>query len=336
MRLGVIADPHLALSGTPPERWHNELDLDGSIARFRAAIDRCRTEDVDGLAILGDLSNLGDEAHLVLGAKLAAEIGTPVWIVPGNHDVLMANDAMAQAIALSGQSSVKLLSSNMDFMDEKVDLVGLPLRRVDEALEHESPPPRPATGRGERLLIVVSHFPVLDLRDRLDAGGLAYAGNLRNRSELSSYLVDRPGPVVFVHGHLHVRAAIAEGKLLHLSCAALVEAPNEVTFLDVEIGVREIVVRRSSVAIDAAAPAVLPTLSPARQTWKWSGRRWTVLAGGDPRSGAPREPRCTTSELRELGLDPGRPGRRRGRPARTGEPVGWPPPRHGTMSPCCR
>lgn len=86
LRLGAVADSHLAPAGTPPACWHNAHDLTGAHDRLAAALALLGSAGVDAVAVLGDLAHLGDDVSLDAGTRLLEAAGLPVFVVPGNHD----------------------------------------------------------------------------------------------------------------------------------------------------------------------------------------------------------------------------------------------------------
>ena len=108
LRLGVVADPHLAPGGIGPLSYHNEYRVEDAWPRFRLALARCAHEGVDAVALPGDLSHFGDGGSLAEGIRIAGESGLPVLAVVGNHDVLERAEALAEAIAGSGAANVRL------------------------------------------------------------------------------------------------------------------------------------------------------------------------------------------------------------------------------------
>jgi predicted phosphodiesterase len=87
-RFGVVSDLHIALPHTiwdNPTRFHL---VEVSIAAFEQAIAHFAQLDLDFLLIPGDLTQHGErENHTWLIQRLA-ELPYPVYVVPGNHDVI--------------------------------------------------------------------------------------------------------------------------------------------------------------------------------------------------------------------------------------------------------
>jgi hypothetical protein len=77
-----------------------------------------------------------------------------------------------------------------------------------------------------------------------------------------------------VNGHVHVRAARVEGPVLQVSCAALVEPPFEVTFLDIEPEGDQVEVRRESVPLVPSLTVRPSAFSPPEQGWDFEAGAW--------------------------------------------------------------
>src|SRR4051812_14811427 len=108
LKLGIIADAHLRPVGTsfPPVLGFPsvpyEYEKSDDITRYRRALKRCVEEGVDGVALLGDLSRVGDAISLETGLKLAARTGRTVWAVMGNHECYERVDSLARAVRWVG------------------------------------------------------------------------------------------------------------------------------------------------------------------------------------------------------------------------------------------
>jgi 3',5'-cyclic AMP phosphodiesterase CpdA len=87
-RFAVASDLHIALSHTiqdSPKRFHL---VEVSIPAFELILERLATLDLDFLLLPGDLTQDGEiDNHLWLSQRLA-QLPYPVYVVPGNHDVI--------------------------------------------------------------------------------------------------------------------------------------------------------------------------------------------------------------------------------------------------------
>jgi predicted phosphodiesterase len=250
VRLGVLTDVHLAPQSRSGARWQNLYDFAGLPARLEAALARFAAEEVDAICLLGDLSDDGDAASTAAVLEAVAACGPPVFVVGGNHDERLDPDTLEQALR-----SVP-----------NVTLAGRPL---------------PCEQR-----VVLSHYPLLDRRAALEAAGLLYAGGHPDGSAPAERLRADGVPAIVLCGHLHVRESHAEGPILQLACASLIEHPFEVALLEALPG--EVRVRR----IRLAGPgARLSAIRCSRRTPRASAS--TAAAGGPcPRLEACRPISC--------------------------------------------
>jgi hypothetical protein len=144
--------------------------------------------------------------------------------------------------------------------------------------------PLPVADWGAAPAILLTHFPILSRLTACRDAGLKYAGDLTNRAELAAALAARPAPTIVLHGHLHVRDAVAEGTVFQIGCAALVEPPYELAILDLDRADGRIEVRIVREAVADAGDARLPVLVPERGAWTFDGKSWTPGSSFAPRS----------------------------------------------------
>jgi hypothetical protein len=64
LRLGIVADPHLALERLEDARWHNPYRLADAHERLDVALAHPLLEGVDVVAVLGDLAHFGDRTSV--------------------------------------------------------------------------------------------------------------------------------------------------------------------------------------------------------------------------------------------------------------------------------
>ncbi len=87
-RFAIASDLHIALPHTVPDHTNRFHRTELSIPIFEQVLDYFSQLDLDFLLIPGDLTQDGElENHAWLSARLA-ELPYPVYVVPGNHDVL--------------------------------------------------------------------------------------------------------------------------------------------------------------------------------------------------------------------------------------------------------
>lgn len=82
VRLGIIADPHLAVQATGTWKVYHR-----TAALFRRSLAYLLDRDVDHLLCLGDLTKDGEPRNFDLFDDLVSDCPVPLDVIPGNHDV---------------------------------------------------------------------------------------------------------------------------------------------------------------------------------------------------------------------------------------------------------
>lgn len=262
VRFGVISDPHLAPVGTRPAAHHNPYALARAEELLQAAVAHCAAARVDAVFFLGDLSHRGDADSTARALEIVAGAGCPVWVVAGNHDLIGGVELLA---ALAGKSiTVAPWATSRQAWGLLTGVTILPnpagVGIWAEFNEREGTVPG-------GLALVLSHYPLVSLRERLLAAGLADAGDLVNVTDTTRALAYQRQPMLILHGHLHVRAAMTAGAVLQLGCAALIEPPHEVAIVELGGEPEAPVVRRRCASVAPFAVARLPVLTAADERW---------------------------------------------------------------------
>lgn len=121
---------HLGPGGTRVDAWHSEYGNSDLLVAFWYALERCVEEGVDGVVLLGDISNSGDDWSVEEGVKLAAETGLAVWVVSGNHDCFKRVEAVRDAVRRVGAKNVQLATPE-GAMDGDVRAAGVSITMDD-------------------------------------------------------------------------------------------------------------------------------------------------------------------------------------------------------------
>ncbi|MCX6019956.1 MAG: metallophosphoesterase [Chloroflexi bacterium] len=273
MKIGIITDSHLY--PTPGDgrafAYHNPYPMERARAQLESAIDICVRTGVAGIAMLGDLSHIGDAASLTIGVQMLAQSGLPVWISPGNHDCVPRAEAMADAVAVHGGGRVKFLSTQTMSAGD-LHIAGLPLR--DEGAQQPNGNVPDVSAWGDDLVVWAIHHPAVSLAERTRAAGLKFPGDLGNYETAVAPVHARTTPTLAIHGHAHVRDELAQGALLQFSFAALIEPPHEVGVLEIDRTANGWRVRRSHIAAAAHSAQHLPILSPDTTLWSFESGAW--------------------------------------------------------------
>lgn len=280
MRLGIVTDIHLY--PTPGDgrtfAWHNPYPIERATAQYQAALDRCVQENVDVIAILGDVAMMGDVASLQLGMAMAAQTGKPIWTVPGNHDCTESPDALA--CAAQPHTSITVLNAN-GFRPDPAR--GLRVAGLGLASDNKGNSARATEVVGQHAwlsdgVLFMVHHPMLSLAERCAAHGLKYSGNLDNAEMVTPAIANRFSATLVMHGHLHVRDEIAAGNVLQLAFAALIEPPHEIGIVDIDTqNLRSVTVRRRNIAVASSGAARLPVISGEETSWQLQDGIWTAV-----------------------------------------------------------
>jgi Calcineurin-like phosphoesterase superfamily domain len=268
VKLGLVTDLHVAPLPHAPARWHNDYDFDGACRRVESALSALAGEGVDAVAVLGDLTNAGDDDSLDTVIGILSASGLRTLVVPGNHDCEVAADALTRAVART-DGSVQTLGRAPQ------QIAGLAVAGVSLS--------RPPAGRGfgaaalpeldGQAALVLSHFPVLSRRERVKEAGYKYAGDLVGLEELTGHIASEPAPVIAVSGHLHVRDAVVRGSVLQILVPAMIEPPYECAVL--EVGGDPLAVTYRAIAVEPTPPELeVPLLMPADGRWALGASGW--------------------------------------------------------------
>ena len=265
MRIGVLSDLHCELEPTG-SRWINVFEPERLDERLDAALGWFAEERVDLILLLGDVVQFANYADLehALARVAAAEVASVV-AVGGNHDLRLGDDFAAVA----RRHGIKLLHEE-PLVQDGVGSTGVAVRRG-------AAPPQYLGKLGARdgdtsLLVVASHFPIVSEASRLASAGLPYPGDLVNRGELESQLLEDSRPKLVLSGHIHARCSIAAGSLLQLTVGALIEPPFDATIVEIDPeGVRRTARRLGAVA------ETDPVFAADEERWRWAGSRWGAV-----------------------------------------------------------
>jgi predicted phosphodiesterase len=287
LRLGIVRDPHLEVAGTSSPSVLGfpsvpaEYERDEYVMRYRHALQRCVREDVDGVVLLGDLSRSGDDETLRAGVRLAARTGRTVWAVPGNHDLGERVDALARAVRWMGAENVRLATPAGEAAERGLRIAGLSVTSQNWGYTARSDGGPDVSGWGDDLVVLLTHYPIISLVEKVPEGSIQHGDDLENLEQVARPLLERSAPTVVVNGHLHLRDARAERKVLQVSCASLMEAPVEITLLHFEFEEDRITVRIQRVPVVSSSESRSPIPSPPRQEWVFEAGAWCCAESAD-------------------------------------------------------
>ncbi len=278
LRLAVVSDSHLVPPGMPTSgSFNNRLEFETALPRLEAALRRCAEEAPDAVVALGDIANFGDDASLDVAVERFAASGTTTWLVGGNHDTKGRGGgwALQEAAERIAAPQVRVPPvAGVPWGD--VGLAGVALSHQDGGYRARSGDPLGRDIPTDQPLLVLSHFPLLSLEREVLAAGWNYAGDLNELDEVVRPLIDRSGPTIVLHGHLHLGASAVQDRLLQIGCPPLIEAPFQITTISIAVhagGALHVAVRREQIWPTDGVGA-WPRLVPAWQAWRWDNGTW--------------------------------------------------------------
>jgi predicted phosphodiesterase len=276
VKIGIVTDAHLCPPGTAADRFHNEFEFAGARSRLERALALHAAAGVDAIALLGDLTNAGDEASTLEGLPLCEAVGLPVWAVAGNHDCDEGAGAFRDRLAGRPATSIQIPTPSGDVAGS-IRLAGLSIVACGPSRKWTLEQPDIAAWRTDTVLLL-SHFPILSRRAAAAAAGLQYAGDVENHKAVEDMLRARSQATVVLHGHLHQRDAVTSGPVLQLGCASLIEPPFETAQIEIEPMGADLIVRVSHLSVEPPPNVRLPVLSPAQSIWRFRAGAWACLS----------------------------------------------------------
>lgn len=276
MKLGVITDIHVHPAPDPARRyaWHNPYPMHNAWSMYEAALARLQSEGVDAIAILGDVSHVGDRPTQERVVERAAKTGVPVWLVAGNHDATERARTLSDAVAARGGTRVTMPSGVGSSSVGGLRISGVSVgsvNRGDSAFALET---LPVAGWGNEPVLLLSHCALVDVRERFAANGLKHSANLDNHDAVVASLQLRAAPTLILSGHLHVRDEVAQGGMLQLLFAALIEAPHEAAIMEIDASPDSVTISRHNICIVPYQVERAPILSAETTRWAWRDNTW--------------------------------------------------------------
>ena len=275
LRLGLLSDLHRTTDSRCRDRFHNEYDFAGHLARVERALAWFAERKVDALILCGDLTHTaGEQAMAAVLGECALQLPAPTIVVSGNHDASMGEDLLSAAVAHLGSDRVVLGAPRGEMIGAiRVAGVHVAPSFTDSRSRLQAMPA--VRDWGAEPVVLVSHLPILSRAGAVAARGMPYPGDLIDREPAAALLSARRAATVVVSGHIHVRDASAEGPVLQLLQAAMIESPFEAATLDVlaEPDGRVLVTRQSHRTSDKQFDYE-PTLAGSSGSWRYIEGRW--------------------------------------------------------------
>lgn len=274
VKLGIVTEIHIVPPGTPEGFWHNPFLFDQAEQLFARAVQRCLELDVDAIAILGDLTHFADAGSFAGVRRVLETTELPVYVLPGNHDLGSEPQPLAEFQRALDLPNVTIAPTAVA-LTPWIDLQLIGLAPGGGEWRYAGVRSGVVTGNDPALTVALAHFPVFAMTEMLSQANLKHAGDLANREPLLEAIGATAGPVLIVNGHLHVHATIAEGRILQLSVAALIEPPHDVTLLTIGIDDAGAPwVTRQAIGLVETRDVNLPVLSAREERWQVADGVW--------------------------------------------------------------
>lgn len=278
LRVGLVNDLHwMHAPPASPAAWHNPGEFEGVLDRLQLALERFAAKEVDLVIAAGDFAHHGDVDSLTRVLRALAGASAPALAVSGNHDVVDDPHLLERALERAAVEGVALATAagssygDMQVAGVHVDAsegwFGVRLRELPDAAAWGSEP-----------VLLISHYPALSLATTVTECGFPYPGDLIDRAELADRLRARSAPTIVVSGHVHARASVAEGPVLQITNAAMVEPPYECSVIEIEsTSSGALTVVRESVRVGAAATRREPVFAAPQEEWSFDEARWSAI-----------------------------------------------------------
>ncbi len=279
--LGVLSDLHLAPPGTPDGHWNGVQPLGRSRDLAALALGVLDAHAVEGLLLLGDLTDRGDSGELVALLRALRRTGRLARVVHGNHDLVAGPDPLRAALAEEGGPALRAATAEGERVGA-IWVAGGCASSDDEGWTcAERTLPDTDAWPADGTVVWLSHHPVLDAGPLLAEAGLPHPGDLTNRAEVAERLLARTAPTIVLCGHLHARTTVAEGHVLQLGHASLIEPPHEVTLLAVGRDRIGPWVQRRALGMEPGVAPAAPDGSGTTERWLFHGERWNATTPED-------------------------------------------------------
>lgn len=278
LRVGLLNDLHwMQAPPASPAAWHNPGEFKGVLDRLQLALQRFAAREVDLVIAAGDFAHHGDVESLARVLSAFAGAGTPALAVSGNHDVVEDPNLLERALEQAAIDGVTLATA-MGTPHREIRVAGVHVDASEGWFGVRLREPPDSAGWGSEPVLLVSHYPVLSLASKVTASGFPYPGDLTDRAEIAKRLGARSAPTIVLSGHIHARASVAQGAVLQITNAAMVEPPYECSIVEIE---QErsgaLTVTRESVRVGALPGRREPVFCSPYEEWTFDGARWSAV-----------------------------------------------------------
>lgn len=247
-RFAILSDPHIALPHTiwdHPNRFHL---VEISIPALEVVLEQLSHLDLDFLLIPGDLTQHGEPDNHAWLAQRLARLPYPVYVVPGNHDVV-EREATERTIGLADfphyyQKFGYSDPGQLDYTHEVlpgVRLIGLNSNGFDQAgiqrragyLEQSQLQWLEGilAATQDETVLVMLHHNVLEHLPGQAHNPLGQRYMLENASDLLP-LLQKAGVQLLFTGHLHVQDIAQRQGMYEITTGSLVSYPHPYRVLE--------------------------------------------------------------------------------------------------------
>lgn len=235
VRLGLIADPHLATEARGTWKVYHRSE-----PYLRRAVETLLDSDVDRVVVLGDLTKDGEPRNFDRFDEILADLSVPLECIPGNHDVPKAFDdhetlsaaALRRRHAPEGfPRTARVGGVTLVFLDSTGLAAGsladtwggaVSARQIEQLADVLADAPNP---------IVCAHHNLFALPEHDGAPWDNFP--LRNGPELHGILAEHD-VALFLSGHHHVPATQRTGGVREVIVPPLCSYPHAVGIVDVD------------------------------------------------------------------------------------------------------
>lgn len=271
IRIAILTDIHAAPADWPSAKWHDVFEPSKGAELANAAVLELAKRDFDIAFVLGDITNNGDDASIDDALAQVVKLGATSWLVSGNHDLRVSDDALARGIERA-EGPLQIPTLPGDPVKDDFIVAGLTFAGLTDAEVRLIQRPDPAAW-DDRTVLLLSHYPIISRKSESLAAGWKYAGDPKGLDGVADELAARPAPTISFHGHLHLGDAVARGSYLQLGFPALAESGHHAAIVEIS---------QNDGALDATITPVLTSSderSPARigspsQRWRFADGEW--------------------------------------------------------------
>jgi 3',5'-cyclic AMP phosphodiesterase CpdA len=228
MNIGILCDLHLGHSAE--DRWHNRLLFDRAPEIARLAVPALNRQNLDMIAVLGDITNAGAESELLLAHAILSDLTIPWYVLPGNHDRMAVQSGSFDKVFQENlpnfyrrQGTIGMLFLRESLPDGEVQSPAIELgsAQIDRVIQTVVAD-RPGT------LIIFSHFPLISQAAFANKHGGKDAGHYADGMELLVCLEKLVrNRVVILCGHQHWHHIMEGARWIQCTTGAMIEYPME-------------------------------------------------------------------------------------------------------------